>query len=320
MQKGALTKRLGVQSLICEIDLRKDHGRAEMERYRALADLTGAEITLEIITRGSLDPDAEMAAVAKAAAEGGLKPAAVTVFPAQDMVSVQPDAPWPEMPTFEETYAAARRAFPGVKLGGGMAVYFTELNRKRPPSALLDFVTHTTCPNVHAADDRSVMETNEAIPFQILTTRAFMGDLPYRIGPSQLGCRENPYGKSTAPNADNSRVCLSVVDPRQRGLYNAAWMIAYAAACARGGIEAVAFGAPTGPMGHIYRALDVKQPYFDGAGWIGLPGLPCDCRTRSACGKTRCSRRKYRTDGGLRPLQSARTRTRSYGWQISPLA
>lgn len=263
LEKSALTKRLGVQSLICEIDLRRDHGRAEMERYRQLADLTGAEITLEIITRGRLEPDAELVPVAKAAADAGLRPAAVTVFPAQDMVSVQPDAPWPKMPSFDESYAAARRAFPGVKLGGGMAAYFTELNRKRPPAASLDFVTYTTCPNVHAADDRSVMETNEAIPFQILTTRAFMGQMPCRIGPSQLGCRENPYGKATAPNTGNSRLCLSVIDPRQRGLYNAAWMIAYAAACARGGVEAVAFGAPTGPMGHIYRALDFVQLYFD---------------------------------------------------------
>ena len=258
-----LVKRLSARWLICQVDLRRGHGRAELERYRALGELTGAEIMLEIVTLGTLDPAAELAPVAKAAADAGLKPTAVAVFPAQDMVSVQPDAPWPEMPSFDETYAAARNAFPGVKLGGGMAAYFTELNRKRPPSALLDFVTNTTCPNVHAADDRSVMETNEAIPFQILTTRSFMGDMPYRIGPSQLGCRENPYGRTTAPNAGNSRVCLSLVDPRQRGIYNAAWMIAYVAACARGGVEAVALGAPTGPMGHIYRALDFPQPYFD---------------------------------------------------------
>ena len=55
------------------------------------------------------------------------------------------------MPTFEEIYAAARRRFPGVTLGGGMAAYFTELNRKRPPTGALDYVTFTTCPNVHAA-------------------------------------------------------------------------------------------------------------------------------------------------------------------------
>ena len=86
-----------------------------------------------------------------------------------------------------------------------MAAYFTELNRKRPPAGPLDYVTHTTCPTVHAADDRSVMETLEALRHQIRSTRAFMGDgSPYRIGPSQIGCRENPYGKATG------------AEPRQR--------------------------------------------------------------------------------------------------------
>ena len=134
-----------------------------------------------------------------------------------------------------------------------MATYFTELNRKRPPAGLLDYVTNTTCPTVHAADDRSVMETMEALPYQILSTRSFMGDTPYRIGPSQLACRENAYGKATAPNPDNGRVCLSRIDPRQRGLFNAAWTLAYIAAFARGGVEAIALGAPTGPFGYIYR-------------------------------------------------------------------
>ena len=34
-------------------------------------------------------------------------------------------------------------------------------NRKRPKAGLFDFITHTTCSIVHAADDRSVMETLE---------------------------------------------------------------------------------------------------------------------------------------------------------------
>jgi hypothetical protein len=270
VQAAGLVQRLGPRSLVCEVDLRRGHGRAELDRYRMLADLTGAEIVLEIITRGTLDPLAELSALAEAAAEAKLAPAAICVFPAQDMKSVQPNAPWPEMPSFDQTYAAARNAFPGARLGGGMAAYFTELNRKRPPAALLDFVTHTTCPIVHAADDRSVMETIESLPYQIASTRAFMGDLPYRIGPSQIGCRENPYGKSTAPNPGDARVCLSAIDPRQRGLFNAAWTLAYIGACARGRIEAVAIGAPTGAFGHIYRRAGFVQPYFDGLDEHGL--------------------------------------------------
>ncbi len=260
-----LMKKLDPSTLICQIDLRNGHGLAELERYRDLAALTGAAVTLEIITLGTMDPAGELAPVAKAVSDASLEPAAVAVFPQQELKSYQPDQPWPEMPSFEETYAAARAAFPKARIGGGMAVYFTELNRKRPPAAPLDFVTHTTCPNVHAADDVSVMETNESLPFIILSTRAFMGEgLGYRIGPSALGCRENPYGKATTPNPDNRRACLSVLDPRQRGLFNAVWTLGYVAACARGGVDMVAMGAPTGPFGHIHRPSDHSQPWFDG--------------------------------------------------------
>ncbi|MBN9072023.1 MAG: hypothetical protein J0H34_10565, partial [Rhizobiales bacterium] len=187
LENAGLVASLAPRWLVCQIDLRKGHGFAELQTYRALGEATGAEVALEIVTLGSMDPDGELAGVADAAAEAGLSPAAVAAFPQQELKSYQPDQPWPQMPTFEQTYAAARKAFPEARIGGGMAVYFTELNRKRPPSGPLDYVGHTTCPSVHAADDISVMETNEAIPYQILSTRAFMGkDIEYRIGPSQL--------------------------------------------------------------------------------------------------------------------------------------
>src|SRR4029078_8876650 len=117
--------------------------------------------------------------------------------------------PGPPAPPLEELYGAARRAFPGARLGGGMFTFFTELNRKRPPAELLDFVHNTTCPIAHAADDRSVMETHEALPYQVATARTFIGKTPYRIGPSSIGCRDNPYGKSFTPNPNDQRICLA---------------------------------------------------------------------------------------------------------------
>ena len=65
----------------------------------------------------------------------------------------------PPPPPATRPAAAARKAFPGVTLGGGMLSYFTELNRKPAPRGVFDFITHTACPIVHAADDLSVMET-----------------------------------------------------------------------------------------------------------------------------------------------------------------
>jgi len=140
---------------------------------------------------------------------------------------------------------------------------FTELNRKHPPAELLDFVTNTTCPVVHAADDRSVMETHEALPWQVATARSFIGKTPHRVGPSAIGCRDNPHGATVTPNPDNQRVCLPMMDPRQRGLFGAAWTLAYIATLAREGVEAITIGAPTGPLGLIYRKTEYAQPYFD---------------------------------------------------------
>ena len=64
-------------------------------------------------------------------------------------------------------------------------------------------------------------------------------------------------------NPAGGRVCLARVDPRQRGLFAAAWTLGYVAAFARGGVEAVALGAATGPFGFIYRRTGYPQPYFD---------------------------------------------------------
>jgi hypothetical protein len=144
-----------------------------------------------------------------------------------------------------------------------MFSYFTELNRKRPPAEQLDFVVHSTCPIVHAADDTSVMETLEALPHVIGSTRSFIGDKPYRVGPSALGARDNPYGASAAPNPHNGRIALVTMDPRQRGLLGAAWYLGYAAHMARGGVDAVCLGAPVGELGLIYVRTDYPQPWFD---------------------------------------------------------
>jgi D-apionolactonase len=150
-----------------------------------------------------------------------------------------------------------------MKVGGGMFSFFTELNRKHPPAKLLDFVVNTTCPIVHAADDRSVMETLEALPYQVATARSFIGKTAYRIGPSGIGCRDNPHGATWTPNPENLRVCLTKLEPRQRGLFSAAWTLGYIATLARTGIQEIALGAPTGPLGIIHRKAEHKQPWYD---------------------------------------------------------
>ena len=259
-----LIRAAGVATLVCQFDGRRADTASTAASIAQLAAQTGAEIVAEIILPAKAGPVEELAPIAHHIAAAGLRLSAVTVSPAPHLKAVLPGSKGPGVPPYEVLYAAARAAFPGIPLGGGMYSYFTELNRNRPPAELLDFVTHTTSPIVHSADDISVMETLEALPYVIQSTRAFIKGRPYRVGPSAIPARDNPYGATSADNPNNGRVCLAKMDPRQRGLFGAAWTLGYIAVFAKGGVDVVTIGAPTGPSGIIARKADYPQPYYDG--------------------------------------------------------
>jgi hypothetical protein len=147
-----------------------------------------------------------------------------------------------------------------------MFSYFTELNRKRPPAELLDLVTFTTSALVHAGDDRSATESLESLPAIAKSVRAFVGRTPFQVGPSAIGMRDNPYGAAPMDNPHNIRQAMNRVDPRQRGLFAAAWALGYYAHFARGGAAAVTLGGPVGEFGLAYAPMPFVQPWFDEGG------------------------------------------------------
>ena len=237
---------------IAHVDVRHDDLASALPAFAQLADASAVPYVLEVVLNGDGgNPRQELADVA-AAIRGRTQPAALQVSPAPDLKAVLPGSPWPRCPSFDDVFAAARAAFPGVPLGGGSFAYFTELNRKRPPLGQIDYVTFTTCPIVHAADDRSVMETLGTLPFIAASAAALAGHTPLRVGPSTIAARDNPYGAATLPNEPGPagrRVCLTDNDPRQRGLFAAAWNLGYFAAFAAGGVGHIALSELTGPRG-----------------------------------------------------------------------
>ncbi len=251
--------------LICQIDGR-NAGQAEAaSAFRALGEKTGVPSTLEIVLPAKASAVEEVRAVAEELRAADYKPDAVIITQMHDLKSFQPNTPRPWGPSYEEMAAAVRAQFPGMPLGGGMYSFFTELNRKPAPKGLFDFVTHSVCPIVHAADDLSVMETLESLPSIIASARHLTGKAPYHLGPSSIPCRDNPYGAAVAANPGNGRVCLSDMDPRQRGLFAAAWNLGLIAAMAKGGLDRITLGAATGPQGAIYRKANYAQPWFGDA-------------------------------------------------------
>jgi hypothetical protein len=294
--------------LVCQIDGRLSGQAKAADTYRQIKEQTGAYVDLEIILPAKESAERELTQIAASVRQGGLVPDAVIITQAHDLKSFQPGAARPWGPSYEEMAAAARKEFPGVPLGGGMLSYFTELNRKRPPAKLFDFLTHTVCPIVHAADDLSVMETLETLPSIIESAKAIAGKTTYDIGPSSIPCRDNPYGAAVAANPGNARVCLSDRDPRQRGLFAAAWTLGLAARAAEGGIHAIAPGSMTGSQGAIYCKADYVQPWYDeGRGLVfpvyhvlaGLSRASKAARLQTSCSATeKLASLAYKQPGG----------------------
>ncbi|MCA0431826.1 MAG: hypothetical protein LCH46_01055 [Proteobacteria bacterium] len=251
LAKAELVAAASPAHLVCQIDGRQAGASKAAAAFRDLKARTGKPVTLEIILPAKKPAAEEVAEIAKAVKACGLAPDRIVVTQMHDLKSFQPNTPRPWGPTYEEMAAAIRAHFPGVPLGGGMLSFFTELNRKPTPKGVFDFVTHTVCPIVHAADDTSVMETLESMPSIIASARNIMGKVPYHLGPSSIACRDNPYGAAVARNPGGNRVCLSDVDPRQRALFAAAWSLGLAATAARGGIDVMSIGSFTGPQGAI---------------------------------------------------------------------
>jgi hypothetical protein len=232
-----------------------------------LAARCGAAIQLQLIVPPTRDPWRDLQFAAAILHRAGASPKSVMVCPDALLKSYQPDGGWPDLPPLEDYYSAAKAAFPGSEIGGGMVTFFTELNRKRPTGAGIDYITHTTSPNIHAADDDSVMETLQSLPAMAETIAALWPGLRYRVGPASIALRSNPYGTNCVANRDRSRLPLSDRDPRQSGLFAAAWSTGYAAALAGFGLDGLSLHDLAGPLG----VLPTEQ---DRALWTGFVPQP----------------------------------------------
>ncbi|MGB3554923.1 MAG: hypothetical protein WBA25_09815, partial [Jannaschia sp.] len=251
--------------LILHHDPRAGHNRDTLTEMLEAADAVGAEPWLEAVVTGKEDRVAakEIAALGKVAAKLGHPFATVLVSPAPDLKCTLPGSVWPAAPDAAKLYDATRRAFPKARIGGGMFSYLTELNRKRPPVGRLDLVSFTTSPMVHAGDDRSVIETREAHPAIAASVTAISRGVPWAVGPSAIGIRDNPYGAAAKDNPDNIRQAMNGPDPRQRGLLGAAWALGYVADFAAGGAAGIALGGGTGPFGMLHSETELPEPWFD---------------------------------------------------------
>ncbi|MBX5172486.1 hypothetical protein HJB84_21875 [Rhizobium sp. NZLR1b] len=247
----SLLSEIAPRELLFHFDPNAGHGVEALQKFAAIAADHPGRTTLEIALACKSSPSSEAAEIARQMQRADFEPEAILISPSVDRQSTPPGSKWPDCPPLEEIYAAARAAFPGTRIGGGMLSYFTELNRKRVPSGEIDFVSHCTNPIVHAADDLSVMQTLEALPFITRSVRAVYRDKPYRIGPSTIPMRQNPYGSRTMDNPAGGRIPMANRDPRHNGRFAEAFALGYAIRVLNADLECLTLSALTGPFGLI---------------------------------------------------------------------
>ncbi|MGH9341053.1 MAG: hypothetical protein ACRD1R_16020 [Acidobacteriota bacterium] len=118
----------------------------------------------------------------------------------------------------------------GAKFGAGSSANFTELNRERPPVQVLDLVCYSANPQVHAFDNKSLVEALEMLGQTVANAREFSNNLPVAVTPLTLCPR---------PRAD----------VRQRSLFGAGWTLGSLKYLCESGAHSITFFETTGSAG-----------------------------------------------------------------------
>lgn len=290
LEFSELLDRAGPVYLVGRIDGRQLDLDTQAADLGKIARAINIPLQLEMILSGRGSAKQDIAKISLALQRSGVMPSEIIITQAHDLVSFQPSDPRPLGPDYSEMAEAARAAFPGIPIGGGVVAFFTELNRLPVPIGLFDFVVHTVCPAVHAADDQTLMENLEAAKWIFASTRQMIGTTKYQLGPSWISSRVNPYGTSAVSNPENERVCLAKVDPRQFGLFGAAWLLGLAAATAQAGLSSVGLASISGPQGLIRREQTAGPQQYPttkvAPAYHVLTGLAA--RRSNACISTTC--------------------------------
>jgi len=137
---------------------------------------------------------------------------------------------------------------PAAKVGAGTNVYFTELNRGRPPVQELDLVSYSLNPQVHAFDNASLVETLETQRWAVASARQFTGDVPLAISPVTLKPRFNPDATGPTPQLGLGELPPQV-DVRQMSLFGAGWTTGNLKYVAESGVYSVTCYETTGWRG-----------------------------------------------------------------------
>jgi hypothetical protein len=220
-------------------------GLADCERL-------GAEVELAV----SLEPgdDGQLGELAAALGAAGAQVARVLVLERQDAFAAA--APVTEAATLERARAALAPVVAGAAFAGGSDQFFSDVNRRPPATEGLDAVVFGLCPQVHAADDASLMENLPSLADAIATARLICPGAGVVVSPVTLAARLGPYPAGEPGPGDPP----ADIDVRGHALYGASWTLGAISWLAREQPDSATFYETIGPRGIAERGPGSAYP------------------------------------------------------------
>ncbi|MBE0696108.1 MAG: hypothetical protein IH586_04220, partial [Anaerolineaceae bacterium] len=139
-------------------------------------------------------------------------------------------------------------ALPGIPFFGGTNGNFAQLNRQPPDVTRMDGAAYPLNPQVHAGDERSMIEALEAQRDTLLTARSCCGDRPISISSVTL---KPPFNQSATEKGEAKGIhrLPDSVDRRQVSLFASAWTVGSLQSLASGGAESITYYETSGWRG-----------------------------------------------------------------------
>jgi D-apionolactonase len=281
----ALIRDLGLHHYRLEVRLEEPEWRGTFRQ--AVTEAAQLRLVLEVVLHLGLDLwEAELADFLQECAEA--EP------PLFSLLLLQRGRKSTSAALLEAVVPRLREALPEVRIGAGTNVYFTELNRDRPPHGLVDFFAFSLNPQVHAFDEASLIETLAAQQEVVASARQLSAGKPIHVSPVTLRPRFNPNATGPEPEPQPGELPAQV-DVRQLSLYGAGWTLGSLKYLAEAGAASVTYYETAGrrglllpdtyladaalfpaPAGAVFPVYAVLQAVLEMSGAEVLPGQSSD--------------------------------------------
>ena len=137
-----------------------------------------------------------------------------------------------------------KAVLPDIPVGGGTDANFAELNRNPPDPELLDFITYSICPQIHAIDNLTLVENLEAQSDSVSSAISLLNK-PVIIGAVTLKKRFN----AVATDDEDESQAMPEPDPRQHTGFATGWTLGSIRNLALAGAASLTYFETVGPRG-----------------------------------------------------------------------